>query len=498
MKTHFHIRHAVSAVVLALAGCATSQPAPEQRPVAQNTRPVARPKADAAEQAGPDAHTQRAFDDAVKSFQATQAAEKPDWTEPERKFKQVAAMDEDFAEVYLNLGVIYEKERKPDDAKEMYEKALAKKPSLRQAAENLAVMEENAGHQDKAIQAYQEMVQKYPQDGGSRARIAALYEAQGQGEQALKLAREALMRDPKNLTAYKVMMRVYLDEKNYSLAELVALRATKLDASDPELYFTMGEIALAQKDEVRAIEQFRHAVKERDDYLPARQSLAAIAVRHHDYAGASVQYEKLAQYQPKSAAAHLDLGIAYKGTGQVDKAFQQYAEVKKLDENNAEVYYAEGLIFEKNKSLPDKALEDYKTFIQKAGSIPGDHPVYESIKNCEQLIAIQQQSAQQEKDQKAKEEMDKKIKEQEEKNKAATDKDKPPAAGAPAAGAPPAGGKPVATPASAPAAGGPVKPAAAKPEEKPAAAPAEAAPAKPSEKQPPSPVDNDEPPDSAK
>ena len=202
----------------------------------------------------------------------------------------------------------------------------------------------------------------------------------------------------------------------------------------------MGQIAVAQKDEVRAIEQFRHAVKERDDYLPARQALATISVRHHDYAGATVQYEKLAQYQPKSAAAHLDLGIAYKGVGQVDKAFQQYEEVKKLDENNAEVYYAEGLIFEKNKSLPDKALENYKTFIQKAGAIPGDHPVYESIKTCEQLIAISQQAAQQEKEQKAKDEMDKKIKEQEEKNKAASEKDKPPAAGAPAPnGAPPAG-----------------------------------------------------------
>ena len=199
MKTHFHIRHVLVGVVFALAGCATSQPAAEQKPVASNTasKPVAKPKPEAAQQTGPDAHTQRAFDDAVKSFQATQAAEKPDWAEPERKFKQVAAMDEDFAEVYLNLGVIAEKQHKPDEAKEMYEKALAKKPSLRQAAENLAVMEENAGHQDRAIQTYQEMVTKYPQDGGSRARIAALYEAQGQGEQALKLARESLMRDPR-------------------------------------------------------------------------------------------------------------------------------------------------------------------------------------------------------------------------------------------------------------------------------------------------------------
>ena len=242
----------------AVAGCATAKPAPES--VERPARAEAKPKASthaasktveaAAAPAGPSARTQRAFDDAVTAFQSASRADKPDWADVERKFKQVVAMDDGLAEAHFNLGVVYEREHKKDEAAEAYRTALAKKPSLRQAAENLAVMAENAGHQDKAIAMYQEMAQKYPQDGASRARIASLYAGQGQGEQALKLAREALMRDPKSVTAYKVMMRVYLEQKNFALAELVALRATRLDANDPELYFTMGLIALEQKDEV--------------------------------------------------------------------------------------------------------------------------------------------------------------------------------------------------------------------------------------------------------
>jgi tetratricopeptide (TPR) repeat protein len=518
MNHTLSLRRSLLVIALAaVAGCATAKPAPEA--VERPARAEAKSKASShvttpttGEAAGPSARTQRAFDDAVTAFQSASHADKADWADVERKFKQVVAMDDTLAEAQFDLGVVYEREHKKDEAAEAYRSALARKPSLRQAAENLAVLEENAGHQDKAIAMYQDMAQKYPQDGASRARIASLYAGQGQGEQALKLAREALMRDPKNVTAYKVMMRVYLEQKNFALAELVALRATRLDANDPELYFTMGLIALEQKDEVRAIEQFRHALKEREDFLPARVKLASIATQHHDYSTAAAQFEKLVQYQPKSAAAHLDLGIAYKGMGQVDKAFQQYEEVKKLDETNAEVYYAIGVIFEKNKSVPEKALENYKIFIQKSGAVQASHPVYESIKTCEQLVALAQQAKQQEEEDKRKAEVEKKYKEQEEKNKAATQKTPTPGTvvpvSAPAPGpgakpgeAAPAGTKPAPAAAAAP---GTTAPVAAKPAPTPAAVPAPAAApapvpvAKPAEKAPPSPVEGDEPPDAVK
>jgi tetratricopeptide (TPR) repeat protein len=214
-----------------------------------------------------------------------------------------------------------------------------------------------------------------------------------------------------------------------------------------------------------------------------------VAVRHRDFASAVAQYQKVVQFQPKSAAAHLDLGIALKGMGQVDKAFQEYDQVKKLDDSNAEVYYAIGVVFEKNKNLPEKALENYKLFIQKSGSPPNDHPVYQSIKNCEQLVALAQQA-----DEEAKKQAEAaKEAELEKKNKAAADKAAPATAPAPNAGAKP--GAPdqaspaSATPAPAPRSGGDATPAAASkpaPEAAPAVATPPAAPApKPDADEPP-------------
>jgi len=479
MSRHLPIHRFAFALVLALAGCATTKGS-QQTTSSTRTQQTSHPQATSGSQGtprGPSAHALRAFEDAVRVFNETAKSAKPDWSEAERKFKEVVAIDEDFGEAYFDLGVIAERRHDLDRARQMYQTALAKKPSLQQAAENLAVMEENAGHVERATAMYQEMAQKFPQDGGSRARLAALYEAAHQGNEALKLAREALERDPKNLTAYKVMMRVYLDQKNYNLAELVALRAEKHDANDPELYDTVGQIALQQGDELRAMDEFRKAIKVRDDYLPARAVLASLAVKHHDWSSAAAQYAKVVEYQPKSAAAHVNLGIALRGMGQIDQAFQQYEQAKKLDENDAEVYYALGVVFEKNKSLPEKALENYKIFVQKAGVLPADHPVYGSIKTCEQLVSIMQQAAEQERQMKQKAELDKKMKEQEAKNKAATQPapQVKPASASPGSKAEPAQGA--------------VKPA------------AEAAP-KPAMRQPPSPVDDkdkppagDEPPD---
>jgi tetratricopeptide (TPR) repeat protein len=499
-----------SLATLATAGCKTAATKPDPGNTTGTSEPTRNPKSSGGDsKAGqPTARAQRAFDDAVRTTNDQAAAGKPDYADQERRFKQVIAMDDTFAEAYYNLGVVYERERKHDEAEEAYKTALAKKPSLRQAEENLAVMQENAGKTDRASETYQQIAQRYPQDAGSRARLAALYQQAGQGEQATKLAREALMRDPKNVTAYKVLLRVAMDQKNYSMAQLLAGRAGKLDPSDPEIAYATGVIQSALGDDAGATESFKKTVVIRDDYLPARQQLATLAVKHHDWASAAAQYSKMVQYQPKSATAHVNLGIALRGLGQVDKAWSEYEVAKKLDDNNADVYYAIGVILEKHKSQPEKALEAYKTFLTKAGAVNGDHPVYESIKTCEQLVALAQQAKQQEEEAKRQAEIDKKNKELEDANKKEMDKrekanaDAAKKAGEPDPAAPPDKAAPPADKAGAttPAKPGATTPPPAKPvagattpppAAKPATPPAATTPAKP-------PADADEPPDAVK
>jgi tetratricopeptide (TPR) repeat protein len=329
----------------------------------------------------------RLFEDAMASAEEQRKLRVYDWALLEKKFKAVVEADDRFAEGYYNLGVVYERMRKPDEAKIAYRNALQRKPTLKQAAENIAVMLQNEGKHSDAVAIYQEILRIYPEDGAARARMAALYRETGDQQKAMSLAREALMREPRNLTAYKVMMRCYMDRNNYNMAKLVALRATRIAESDPELHFTMGLIQEHEGDMQAAIAHFQHAIQLRDDYLAARMRIADIASRNQDWSTAGEQFRKIAQYDPNNLAARINLGVAYKGLGQFDKAMAEYDAAIKADPQAALAYFAMGVLLQKHKDAPEKALEYYKKFVATSRDVvPADHPVFESIRECEQYL----------------------------------------------------------------------------------------------------------------
>jgi len=329
------------------------------------------------------------FEDAVKSMEAQKKGKAIDYPALERKFKAAMDADPNLAEADYNLGVIAERQGKKDEAKSWYRSALKKKPSLRQASENLAVMSQNEGDIAGAVTLYQDVLKRYPDDAASRARLAEIYRQTGDHGRALEFSRAALMRDPQSTTALKVMMRSYLDRKQLALAKLVAVRAVKIDANDPELHHTVGLILQQEGDADGARLQFKRALEARADYLPSHIVLAQLALEAEDYPGAEEHLRKILQGGGKSAAAHLNLGVAYKGQGQYDKAMQEYDEAEKLDPKLAAIYLNRAIILHRAKDAPERAVELYKKYIGMAGgevALNAEAPVFKLLSEAEAVI----------------------------------------------------------------------------------------------------------------
>ena len=168
------------------------------------------------------------FDDALKAYDTQKKAKQIDYPGLEKRFRAAADADPNLAEAVYNLGVLADRQGKVKEAVSLYKEALAKKPTLRQAAENLAVIAQNNGDEAGATKIYTDIITNYPEDAGSRARLAELSRRKGELDRAIELSREALFRDPKTLQAYKTMMQVYFEQKKFSMARLIALRARKL------------------------------------------------------------------------------------------------------------------------------------------------------------------------------------------------------------------------------------------------------------------------------
>jgi tetratricopeptide (TPR) repeat protein len=496
LNRRFLSRAGALALATALAGCASTQS--ETRPQTNGGTATTTAAAEA-EAKGPPPIGTRAmlhFEDANKAFAEMQKSGKYDYDALQRKYEAALAADDRLAEADYDLGVIAERRGNFDAAVSHYQDALKKKPSLKAAAENLAVLAQNKGDVAGAISTWSNIRQQYPDDAVSRAHLAQLYERNGDPDRALEMAQEALVRDPTSTLAVKVQLESYMDKKVWSVARLVWLRATKLAPDDPELPYDLALIDEAEKQPDREKVQLEKALELNPGFAPAHAKLAEIALAHEDWASAETHLRKLLQQEGGNANAHLNLGVALAGLGQYDKAMAEYDLAEKGDPSLAAVYLDRGVILERHKDAPERAVELFKKYLELSGgetAVPNDAPVFVVMKEAKNLIEAKEAMA--------KAEADAKKAEDEAKKQQALQKQAPPSGNAnpnaPANGAAPNGpdatpakgpGEPNVTPASAkqPA---PEAPADAKSAEKPAAkAAAKSADA-------PTPTDSNEPKD---
>jgi tetratricopeptide (TPR) repeat protein len=391
-STNFSLRPLLAVLVLVTA-CATSAPA-EKAPAA--------PVAPAASGSGPSTPNTRAmllFEDATKAAEAQAKSGSRDDAALERRFEAVRQADPTFAEADYNLGVLAERQGKRDQAYASYRSALQKKPSLKPAAEGLARLTRAQGDLPSAIAQWNDVAKAFPDDAESRAQLAELYRLTSDHDRAQDYARQALIRDPKNIDAYKTLLRSNLDRKQFAMAELVGVRALKISTTDPDLYMGIGDVQLGKGAVDKAAAQYQKALDANAGFVPARLALARLALKDEDYAAAEKHLSRAVADGGGTAEVHLDLGVAYRGLGQPDKALAEYDAAEKLQPRLAAIYLNRGIVLQRYKDMPEKSLELYKQYVALSGgesALANDAPVLALRREAEQLVAAKSQAKAQE------------------------------------------------------------------------------------------------------
>jgi tetratricopeptide (TPR) repeat protein len=460
------LHHAAPALLLALLAAACSSAAPSVRPDEERAPNATAPERSsrrsterggdkaankgsdrAAEKGGENgtaapaadaipAKAQRLFAEAVKSLEDQKDLKVPiDWSLMERKWRAVLGAAE-VAEAHFNLGIALENQGQAANAKVEYQKALALKPSLRQAKVNQAVLLERSGDLRGASAAYVEVVRDSPEDSMARERLAALYRASGQTDDAWRLAREALLRDPRAIGAYKTMIRISIQRKELDLAKLISLRAQKLDERDADVAYLLGLVLDAQGETAAAAAQYAKTLELAPGHLAARYALLDQAVKKEAWPKVVEQATAVLAEEPKNAAAVLLRGIALRHLEKTDEALAAYEKAEKLSGGNLpEVYLARGVLFMRDKTDCVPALAEFERYTRTFGPIlPKGSPVPALQRECDEMIAANKAAADAARQMQAEAEKAAAV---EAARKAAEGAEKPPAAGPPPAGAPP-------------------------------------------------------------
>ena len=215
-------------------------------------------------------------------------------------YMQALALRRDYAEVYYNLGVMSLKQKAFEQATNYFREAIARRENYAQAYYNLALSYANLQQNKASIEAYKKVLALKPNDVRIQLNLAVRYSKVGSLQSAQTLYLSILGKDDSYYTAWLNLGLVYLQQKKY----------------------------------VEAIEALEKAITLEPESSKARRALAkSHSLKGDDKAAIEILYRLLAQ-NPADIKTRLAYARSYYRAKKRNTALREYQKVLKLDPTN--------------------------------------------------------------------------------------------------------------------------------------------------------------------
>jgi tetratricopeptide (TPR) repeat protein len=247
------------------------------------------------------------------------------------------------AEAYYQAGSALLNQKKYTEAIDAYEKAVALKPTLKEAYYDLYRIYRLLNREADASAIMKKHVRQDPTDYQGFLHLSWISSLSDQPKEAVEAARQATKLKPEESTGFTNMCRAYNDLKLYDSAVQACNDALRLKPGDGETFFYLGRAkeALKKPDEAtlyfdRAvlglIENTRQNPENPDGYYLLGNAYYATAQRNK----AITAYLKTLDIMPRYVKARFNLGYIYAQLGDNKSAREQYEALKLLNSGLAD------------------------------------------------------------------------------------------------------------------------------------------------------------------
>jgi tetratricopeptide (TPR) repeat protein len=279
------------------------------------------------------------------------------------RFASVVRAHADLVEAQFMVGLSYSRCGQADAAEKAYQQALKIKPNHGQSLSNLGEIYFRAGKVNEARQYWESAIKANGKLVGAHVGIASLELEQmrkinNPKDAAWKKLEEdarfhlssVLGVDSDNVAAYTSYGLVYMEgwqanKNRLDLAKLLLDEAGKRNDKYAPLQNAYGLYYMHKGSLNQALAAFTAAAEADPKFVEARLNVGMITLGFRKYDTARDHLTKVVELSPRNYDAYIGLGIAMRGLKDLDGAEAQYKKARDLDPKRGDAFYNLGVLY---------------------------------------------------------------------------------------------------------------------------------------------------------
>lgn len=260
-------------------------------------------------------------------FAAAQAAQqRNDYRTAEREYRAVIALQPDFAEVHMNLGLIYQMESRVSEAVGEFQHALKIKPNLAGANFFLGVDLCRLGESAKAIPYLKSAVKAQPARPEIRSWLATAQEMAGQYEAEIATLKQALKLQPQDADLLYLLGRAY---EQLGKEQVMALHKSAPQSARSEQL--LGESYATSSQWPLAVLHFQNALAAAPRLPGVHAELGEVFLQAGKLQAANEQFEEELRLHPNDLRARVRRGEVELIRGEEKAGLQDWEQALAMD-----------------------------------------------------------------------------------------------------------------------------------------------------------------------
>ncbi|MEO5722515.1 MAG: tetratricopeptide repeat protein, partial [Chthoniobacterales bacterium] len=195
-------------------------------------------------------------------------------------FQEQIKQSPETPEFYFFLGVIQQQQKKIEEARASFEKVLTLAPENLLALSRLVELDLEQKDFPRAMGQVQSQLEKRPEVPALHFLQAKVLRAQKDSAGTEKALKKAMELDPKFLSAYEMLVSLYLEDDRLPEAIRQAEAVLSQNQKNEGAWMTLGLIYEKQKEYQKAADAYEKVLAVNESFIPALNNLAYLSAVH--------------------------------------------------------------------------------------------------------------------------------------------------------------------------------------------------------------------------